>query len=147
MGKLFNLIKGFKSFNAKDIAKESIIETKGFALDEQARQMNKGKRNDGSDILPSYSRLTIEIKEQNGQVTDRVTLHDTGAFYAGFKLDIQGEQIQFTSTDSKTAKLKKKYNTSKGKIFGLNDESKKEYINESLKKKFVFLSRKKIYGK
>lgn len=39
-----------------------------------------------SDIGGGYSPRTIEIKQEEGQPTDRVTLKDTGEFYRSFRV-------------------------------------------------------------
>ena len=51
---------------------------------------NHGIDSDGKKLmnergLNAYSPKTVEIKKEKGQPTDRITLLDTGEFYASFK--------------------------------------------------------------
>lgn len=136
MATISGVLNRLKAFDASNAATTAIIETKESIADLNATQMFKGLRSDGSEILPSYSELTIQLKKAKGQPTDRVTLHDTGSFYQGIKVEVTGEKIDITSTDEKTEKLNKKYSKSRGNIFGLNNESKSEYINGFLRREF-----------
>ena len=125
-----------QKLNTDQIAVDCLNATKESIADLNAEQMFTGLRADGSEILPDYKNLTIEIKEAKGQPTDRVTLRDTGAFYAGIKTSITQTSVITTSTDPKTEKLKKKYETSKGKIFGLGGEFRQTFIDEVLRPVF-----------
>lgn len=55
-------------------------------------------------------------------------LYLTGAFYRGFYLSVTNSTYSINSRDSKTGKLEAKY----GKVFGLNSESKAEYVQRTL---------------
>lgn len=136
MATIAAVLNRVKSIDIKSIAQTSIVETKEAIADLNAEQMFVGLRSDGSEILPSYSKLTIQIKKEKGQPTDRVTLRDTGSFYEGIKVDVSGDRLNITSTDEKTEKLNKKYSKSKGNIFGLSDRFKREYLNNNLRKVF-----------
>lgn len=125
-----------QKLNTDQLAVDCLTETKESIADLNAEQMFTGLRADGSDILPSYKDITIEIKKLKGQVTDRVTLRDTGAFYAGITTTVTQNSVITTSTDPKTEKLKKKYETSKGKIFGLGGEFRQRFIDEKLRPVF-----------
>ena len=136
MATIAGLLNKVKAFDASKAATTAIIETKENIADLNATQMFEGLRSDGSEILPSYTALTIQLKKEKGQPTDRVTLNDTGDFYRGITVDVTGDKINITSTDEKTAKLNKKYSKSKGNIFGLNKGSKSEYLNGFLRREF-----------
>lgn len=106
--------------------KESVIETSGDIITLNQGQMSLGRRADGTEITPSYSDLTIELKEAKGQETRWVTLRDTGAFWDNMFVQVNAETFDMSSADSKTQKLEKKYGN---KIFGLSKESRsEEYI-------------------
>jgi hypothetical protein len=90
-------------------------------------QLSLGVRTDGSEILPSYTPLTIEIKKEKGQPFDHVYLKDTGDFWNRIKMQIRGDKIVTDDSSPLTTKLEKKYNTAKGKILGLNQESRNEF--------------------
>lgn len=70
-----------------------------------------------------YRPLTIKIKTQKGQPTDRVTLSDTGDFHRSFKILYHPESFEFIATDWKTEDLKRKYGKN---ILGLTDSNLNE---------------------
>ena len=84
-------------------------------------QMYAGLRSDGSEIEPSYTRLTKQIKSEKGQPYDRVTLKDTGSFYKKTFIKLDPDGFEFDSADPKRDELVEKY---KEAIFGLTDENK-----------------------
>lgn len=96
--------------------------------------MFQGIRSNGSEILPTYADLTIEIKKLKGQPTDRVTLFDTGSFYQKIKTNVSGQLVITDSEDEKSEKLKKKYGK---RIFGLSENYRSEYLRETLNPKFL----------
>ena len=71
------------------------------------------------DYAP-YSPVTIEIKQEEGQPYDRVTLRDTGAFHHSFFLKIDNEKFEFDAEDWKTRDLLRLYGE---EIMGLTDEN------------------------
>ena len=71
------------------------------------------------DYAP-YRPLTIAIKEQKGQPTNRVTLRDTGDFDSSFYLEVNDKQFEVKASDWKTEALIKKYGR---QILGLTDEN------------------------
>ena len=83
-----------------------------------------------------YKPRTIKYKIRKGQPYDRVTLKDTGEFYASLHVEFDDEGFYVTSTDDKSQFLLKKYGKT---IFRLTDENLKillhEYIRPSLKQK------------
>jgi len=67
--------------------KESINKNKRSVRKLQTQdQMFKGLTNQGLDIKPAYAESTIKIKRKKGQILGRVTLRDTGDFYAGIEI-------------------------------------------------------------
>lgn len=87
------------------------------------------------DYAP-YRPLTIAIKEQKGQPTNRVTLRDTGDFESSFYLEVSNKQFEVKASDWKTEALIKKYGR---QILGLTDENISsliwDYIYPDLMKK------------
>ena len=67
-----------------------------------------------------YTPKTIELKEIKGQPTNRVTLRDTGDFYASFKIITEPDKFTIIATDYKTDGLIRKYGR---QILGLTDEN------------------------
>lgn len=96
--------------------------------------MISGIRADGTEILPTYKDITIAIKQDKGQPTDRVTLRDTGEFQNKVFAEVTDTHVITGSTDDKSTKLQKKYGK---KIFGLSEKFKYEYIRESLNPAFL----------
>ena len=143
MGTITPLLEKIKAFSVSEIASKAITETSETAADLNAMQMFIGIRSDGKEINPQYSPFTIQEKKKKGQVSDRVTLQDTGAFYKGLGAKANGDIISFFSTDEKSGKLEKKYGK---QIFGLTNENKKIYIKGELSKAF-FKNARKIIGK
>ena len=71
------------------------------------------------DYAP-YRPLTIAIKEEKGQPTNRVTLRDTGDFESSFYIEVGDRQFEIKASDWKTEALIKKYSR---QILGLTDEN------------------------
>lgn len=127
---LHELQRRLNGFDIRDELKDAVIETAGDIITLQQGQFSLGKRSDGTEITPSYSDYTIELKEEKGQETRWVTLRDTGSFWDLTFVDVGDNWYEISSADSKTAKLEKKYGK---KIFGLTKESRsEEYIPLSL---------------
>jgi hypothetical protein len=115
-----------RGFDLLSELQESVIETSGDIITLNQGQMSLGKRSDGTEITPSYSDLTIMLKDEKGQETRWVTLRDTGSFWGDMFVDVNASSYSLSSADEKTDKLRKKYGD---KIFGLSKESKsEEYI-------------------
>lgn len=83
-----------------------------------------------------YRPRTIKKKLKKGQPTNRVTLKDTGSFYASLHVEFDDTGFYVTSTQDKVKYLLKKYGKT---IFRLTDNNLKvllnEYIKPSLKEK------------
>lgn len=103
-----------------DSAVDFIFADEGFVklmTDLERERLFSGQNADGSWVEPPYTPFTVELKEEKGQPTDRVTLKDTGDFYEGFIVERKGDVVIFTSTDWKTNALVEKYGDA---IFGLS---------------------------
>ena len=132
MADALEILQVLQQLDVEAIAISTLEESEKAMADLNAEQMAKGLRADGSEILPSYSDLTIELKsEKSGLagVTDRVTLYDTGEHYKQLYANVQGDEIEWGSRDEKSAKLQKKYDTAKGSVYGLTSDSRDELIN------------------
>lgn len=83
-----------------------------------------------------YRPRTVKYKIRKGQPYDRVTLKDTGEFYASLHVECDDEGFYVTSSDDKSQFLLKKYGKT---IFRLTDKNLKvllhDYIRPSLKQK------------
>ena len=56
-----------------------------------------------------YTPLTVQLKSEKNQPTDRVTLKDTGDFHKSIKVDADRTYFEIYATDWKTDDLKEKY--------------------------------------
>jgi hypothetical protein len=133
MGDPLSLVETLEAVNLSKIASESLEQHEETIADLNASQMATGRRSDGSEILPSYADLTIELKSQKSGlagVTDRVTLFDQGDHYRQLYADVQGEKIEFGSKDPKSEKLQEKYGD---KIYGLGPDAKEELVEGHLR--------------
>lgn len=82
-----------------------------------------------SDYAP-YAMLTLEIKTQKGQPTDRVTLQDEGDFHNSFFIDYKGDGFEISATDWKTEALVDKYGK---EILGLTDDNLRAFAEDYIK--------------
>ena len=128
-----NLLQAAVKVDLPFLLENSLIETAPVYVELQREQMFAGIQSDGKEIqrigakYKGYATSTIKIKEKKGQPTDRITLKDTGSFYADTFADARAEGIISDSADEKSAKLQEDYGS---KIFGLADPSKQAYINK-----------------
>lgn len=99
----------------------------------------------GVDIMDyaPYSPLTIAIKEEKGQPTNRVTLRDEGDFESSFYLVVADNQFEIKASDFKTEDLIKKYGT---KILGLTDENIAELIWQYIYPDLLDKAKNVLYG-
>jgi hypothetical protein len=133
MSTIKNLRKRVQNFQVQEVAVKSLDQTKEAIADLNVQQMISGKRADGSEILPTYKDITIAIKKSKGQPTDRVTLRDTGLFQEKITTTVTANKVITDSSDDKSEKLQKKY----GRIFGLSENFKSEYLRENLNPAFL----------
>jgi len=96
-------------------------------LNRDRQLYDKGIDSNGQRIFPPYSAVTRLIKRSQGNIFNRVTLFDTGDFYEGFRIKLNGYGNPFNiySTDSKSSDLQEKYGSS---IFGLTRQNE-DYLN------------------
>jgi len=101
-------------------------------LNRDSQLYDKGIDSNRQSIFPPYSQFTRLIKRSQGNIFNRVTLFDTGAFYDGFKIKLNGYGNPFNiySTDSKSSNLQDKYGSS---IFGLTEQNERFLNYEIIK--------------
>jgi len=92
----------------------------------QEQLFEKGETAEGQPIAPGYRPLTVTIKRQKGQPTNRVTLRDTGDFHRSFFVNYGDNYFAIGAKDDKAEKLERKYGK---EIFGLNEENLQDLIN------------------
>lgn len=108
------------------------------------KQLYEGYRSDGTATRPRYTGYTSLIKGAKGQITEWVTLKDTGAFYKAFKVLFGKDNFEITSTDEKTDKLVEKYTP---KIFGLDEANIGELNEQHVKPELQRIFRDQILTK
>lgn len=123
---LHEMQRRLRGFDLLQEVQDAVADTSHEIIILNQGQMSLGKRADGTEITPTYSDLTIMLKDEKGQESRWVTLKDTGAFWSDMFVDVGNSSYEVGSADAKAAKLEKKYGS---KIFGLTKESKsEEYI-------------------
>jgi len=138
LDRLDTLARALKSLPARLTATVAeVAQANNYVLeDANAAQLEAGLDADGRQITPEYAELTIELKQQKGQPTDRVTLRDSGAFYAGIVAQVRGQELELTGTDPKTRELQEKYGDD---IIGLSEEAvaefREDYVRPELEAK------------
>lgn len=90
-----------------------------------------------------YTPLTVQLKSEKNQPTDRVTLKDTGDFHKSIKVDADRTYFEIYATDWKTDDLKEKYGD---EIFGLTPENKAELIWDKLYPAMLAQTKGLIFG-
>lgn len=133
MGTILAILKRIEALNADEIVTETMQESAPAMEEKNREQLYEGEKADNTEITPSYTPYTVAVKQMKGQPTDRVTLRDTGSFYQGLYVTIQGDKVVTDSLDSKTQKLEDKYGTA---IFGLNDKYGFEVMQETIRPTF-----------
>lgn len=100
------------------------------ALNTDVQLFEKGENALGVSMktYAPYKPVTIQIKRDKGQPTDRVTLRDTQAFHKSFFIYADNKAAWFKATNKKSQKLYDKY----GEIFGLTVENRNKVAWEYL---------------
>lgn len=122
-----------------EAAQTAIQNTSSTAVEIEKDQLFQGIGKDGKKVTPAYAESTIRYKKRKGQPYDRVTRKDTGSYYAGIRVDVSQDFLNWYSTDEKDEALDKKY----GGI-GLNSDSRIDYIR-TLKPEFIRVIQKQIF--
>jgi len=106
-------------FNAIRLNRQVQLYEQGVDVDGKKMQSYKAQ---GSNV---YSNYTIMLKEEKGQVTDRVTMRDTGKLYSTFDTKVvKGELILMADTIKEGDDLQDSF----GQFIGLDTESKNELV-------------------
>lgn len=130
MGTVLDILNKVKAIDVAAVSVASLNETTETAANLNAVQMFTGIRSTGNQIdANGYAPFTIAEKKRKGQVTDRVTLKDMGAFYKGLVLQATKDTVSFFSTDEKSDMLERRYGKT---IFGLTKDSQETYVKEVL---------------
>lgn len=125
MATINQLIRTFEALDIRGLVEAAANDTAEDYADQNAAQMYTGLDANGQYITPPYARTTIAYKQAKGQPWDRVTLRDTGAFYRGLYMRVNGSTLESGSTDPKAAELQDKYGA---EIFTIGGEFKRDYV-------------------
>jgi hypothetical protein len=93
---LVNLANRVKNLSVDDLIHE-LSEYPDFTdliieLNTKNQLYDKGV-NSKNELLGEYSPFTKQLKQEKGQITDHVTLNDTGAFYNSFSVFLRGRDL------------------------------------------------------
>lgn len=107
MSTALEIIRKLESINVNVAAADAITDKAVYGEDAQRQQLFQGldrEENRITNVLtgsPDYAELTVQIKTGKGQPTDRITLKDTGDYYSGMKLEVEGDKFTINSVDEK----------------------------------------------
>lgn len=90
-------------------------------------QLYHGLRSDGYEIHPPYANKYYSRKKRAMNQKAGAGIPDlflTGSFYKGFQVSVTKDTFEVDSVNDKSSSLKSKYSD---KIFGLTNDSKREY--------------------
>nr|DAU31601.1 MAG TPA: hypothetical protein [Caudoviricetes sp.] len=130
----------------KDIIKEELQqivlnhEHEILCMIAEDQMYNRGVTGKNTEIIPGYKISTIRRKKKKGQITDYVTLKDTGLFYNKMHVEYDENGFFITSDTQYTQSLIEKYGSA---IFRLTNENLsiliREYIRPELQQKLTNL--------
>lgn len=115
---------------AFEIAKQKPLQDLVIELNTEKQLFDKGENAMGrtlESIGGSYSPYTVQIKQAKGQPTNRVTLFDTGEFYASFVVKpFKGGFIIDANPEKDDTNLFEEWGED---VVGLNQENLQTVIN------------------
>lgn len=130
MERLVNLIDKLKSFRSelegviRKVVKDNEYVILNMVTEEQLYEKGINSRGVTLGSFAPYERVTIEIKREKHQPTDRVTLRDTGEFHDSFYIEYKRWSFEIKARDWKYNMLIKGYGPD---IMGLTDEHFREF--------------------
>lgn len=124
MKAIANLAQRVKSLSINDMLHElsEHVEFTDYIIELNTKNQLYDKGIDAKgERIGSYSPKTKAIKDANGEISDHVTLLDTGKFYESFRVFLQGSDLIISADTIKdTDDLIFKYGQD---ILGLNEDS------------------------
>ena len=121
MGSINDLLKRLDALDIAGESKRALEAEKPLITDLNRERMLEGRLTTGK-ILPNYSKVSQEVY---GYPNEPIKLKATGAFQQAITVEVGIDIIKTTSTDSKTAKLVKKYTEN---IFGLGQPDRIDLV-------------------
>lgn len=106
-----NLVYRLRKFKPvlESALKEEVEKNADFLTDLIRLRLNLGFDGFYNKIQPPYAPRTIKNKIRKGQPTDRVTLKDTGDFYASLHVEFDEGGFRIVSNDNKAKYLLANY--------------------------------------
>jgi hypothetical protein len=126
---IFDLNKQVQAFDLMATLADAVKEAESEIVDANREQLYAGFKADGSSITPEYTPYTVKRKNDKGQVSNHVTLKDTGEFYKGLKIEIKNNDFEIVSPWSKFNELRAKYGN---EITGLDQIDMAKITDEKL---------------
>ena len=120
--------------------KETIIRDEPFIINQQANEQlyKQGEDGNAKPLIPSYASSTIKYKKRKGQITDHVTLRDTGRMYKSIFVDALTNEMIISINVYYFKYLVLHYDTNE--ILGLQPSFLKQFVLKrvlpNLKKEF-----------
>lgn len=112
--------------------KKTIDSNKPLIIDQQTNeQLYEGKDSNDKNLQPSYALSTKIAKRRKGQITNRVTLKDTGDLYKSIKVDAKTNEFIISANVEYFKYLVNHY--SSNIILGLNED----FLDKFTKKKIL----------
>jgi hypothetical protein len=144
MGKLLQFISKLETLSAESVAEQSLTESTGRITEAQRQQLEEGTTSSGGTLRkyrsPAYARMKNQMNPRPGQGNPDLKL--TGAFYRGITATVSGGKVIIKSSDDKALSLEASYG--KDQIFGLNPQTKKEFIDVTLRPLSIKKFRKEV---
>ncbi len=150
MEALINLCKKVKALDEdkmmSEIFNQRAIKDEAIRLNKEVQLFQRGENTLGRKMRSIYARfgnyyadLTMAIKREKQQATDRVTLNDTGAFYRSFRAVANKEGLDL---EANTIKDGQDLEGTWGQVVGLNENSREVLIEKAKKEVLKYVSNK-----
>ena len=127
MATIIDMRSNLKSLKLKDIATDAIDKTAEVMVDLNVEQLKSGFDSRGHRLKSYRNKKYAEKKNRMNPLPGmwHPDLILTGAFVGGISVKLQGDSVNFKSTDSKAPELLKKYGDD---VLGLS-EKQQDYYN------------------
>ena len=127
------ILEELEQLDIDALVRESVEEVSTEYIKKNLDQLYEGLNSEGQKILPryrsnKYARVKNEMNSAPGLGTPDLFL--TGAFYAGSKARLEGDDIVEESSVEYSKDLENRYDPNQ--IWGLDEENHDEFVNEDL---------------
>lgn len=131
MSTIDNYIKSLTEIadNMDQVVRTIVLKNEGQLLKTVKLRLFQKSLDANLKSLGKYSSFTKARKKAKGQISNRVTLRDTGAWYRSMFIDFKNSEIIVDATDIKTGPLTDIYGDA---ILGLADFEKEHFVDSIL---------------